>query len=78
MRLILTALLAGAAGIAVAQDTPPEPLPELVGGSVRSSTAIAVPVMPGDPVGRQVAEVIASDLRSTGLFTPLGPAGLPG
>lgn len=78
MRLILTALLAAAAGMAVAQDTPSEPLPELVGGSVRTNTAIAVPVMPGDPVGRQVSEVIASDLRSTGLFTPLGPAGLPG
>ena len=48
-------------------------MPELVGGSVRTNVAIAVPVMPGDPVGRQVAEVIASDLRSTGLFTPLGP-----
>ena len=37
-----------------------------------------MPVVPGDPVGRQIAEVIASDLRSTGLFTPLGPSGLPG
>jgi len=52
-------------------------LAELVGGSVRTSTAIAVPVMPGDVIGRQVAEVIASDLRSTGMFTPLGPSGLP-
>jgi TolB protein len=34
--------------------------------------------MPGDPVGRQVSEVISTDLRSTGLFTPLGPAGVPG
>ena len=78
MRLFLTALLTGLASVAVAQDAPQgEPLPELVGGSVRTNTAIAVPVMPGDVVGRQVAEVIASDLRSTGMFTPLGPSGLP-
>ncbi len=79
MRLLFTALLAGLAGAAIAQDTQqPEPAPELVGGSVRTNVAIAVPVMPGDPVGRQVAEVIATDLRSTGLFTPLGPGGVPG
>src|SRR5262245_19154802 len=76
MRLILTALFAGLATAAIAQDAP-ESAPELVGGSVRTSTAIAVPPMAGDPVGRQVAEVIASDLRSTGVFTPLGPAGQP-
>ena len=74
MRLILTVLIAILAGPAIAQD---EPLPELVGGSVRTNTAVAVPAMPGDVIGRQVAEVIASDLRSTGLFTPLGPTGLP-
>jgi len=77
MRLILTVLLAGLAGSAIAQDTP-QSEPELVGGSVKTNVAIAVPVMPGDPVGRQMAEVIASDLRSTGIFTPLGPAGVPG
>src|SRR5688500_11397506 len=76
MRLIVTILLAGLAGAAVAQDTQEEP-PELVGGSVKTNVAIAVPVMPGDMVGRQVAEVIASDLRSTGMFTPIGPGGLP-
>ena len=79
MRLILSLIVAGLAGSAVAQDTPQaEQEPELVGGSVRTNVAIAVPVMPGDMVGRQVAEVIASDLRSTGLFTPLGPGGIPG
>jgi len=77
MHLILTVLLAGLAGSAIAQDTP-QSEPELVGGSVRTNVAVAVPVMPGDQVGRQVAEVIASDLRSTGLFTPLGPGGVPG
>ena len=76
MRLIFTVLLAGLAGAAIAQDTQEAP-PELVGGSVRTNTAIAVPVMPGDMIGRQVSEVIASDLRSTGLFTPIGPGGLP-
>jgi TolB protein len=77
MRLIFSLLLAGLAGAAIAQDTPESP-PELVGGSVRSNTDIAVPVMPGDMIGRQVSEVIATDLRSTGLFTPIGPGGLPG
>ena len=77
MRMILTLLLAGIASTAIAQDTQ-DAAPELVGGSVRSNVAIAVPVMPGSPVGRQVSEVIVSDLRSTGLFTPLGPGGLPG
>lgn len=76
MRLIFTVILAGLAGAAIAQDTQENP-PELVGGSVRTNTAIAVPVMPGDMIGRQVSEIIASDLRSTGLFTPIGPGGLP-
>jgi TolB protein len=76
MRLILTVLFAGLAGTAIAQDTP-QSEPELVGGSVKTNVAIAVPAMPGDVVGRQVAEVIASDLRSTGMFTPLGPGGQP-
>jgi TolB protein len=77
MRLIVSMLIAGLATAAVAQDAPQDEEPVLVGGSVRTSTAIAVPAMPGDMVGRQVAEVIASDLRSTGQFTPLGPAGQP-
>ena len=77
MRLILSLLLTGLAGAAIAQDTQGPP-PELVGGSVRTNVAIAVPVMPGDMIGRQVSEVITSDLRSTGMFTPLGPGGLPG
>jgi TolB protein len=62
---------------AVAYSQVQEEPPEVVGGSVRTAQAIAVPAMPGDVIGRQVAEVIASDLRSTGLFTPLGPSGLP-
>lgn len=30
-----------------------------------------------DALGRQIADVIASDLRGSGLFRPIGPAGLP-
>ena len=77
MRIFMTAILVGLAGAAIAQDQPGDE-PELVGGSVRTSQAIAVPALPSaDSSGRQIAEVIASDLRSTGLFTPLGPSGMP-
>ena len=70
------ALAAAAAAQGVSSD-----VPELVGGSVKSATTIAVPVMPTAPdaqagLGRQVAEVIVADLRATGLFTPLGPDGI--
>ena len=82
MRKILASLLLVSAATATAQDSP-ENLPELVGGSVRSSQTIAVPAMPAaqgasEALGRQIAEVIASDLRSTGAFTPLGPNGIGG
>ncbi len=58
-------------------------VPEVVGGSVRTAQAIAVPAMPAAPgasdaLGRQIADVVASDLRSTGAFTPIGPSGIPG
>lgn len=50
---------------------------------------IAVPTMPTpeiastaagstDALGRQVAEVVAADLRGSGLFKPIGPSGVPG
>ncbi|HVF37722.1 MAG TPA: Tol-Pal system beta propeller repeat protein TolB [Sphingomicrobium sp.] len=69
-------------GTAVAQDDPP-PLEVDVVGGIQAPMAIAVPAMPAaggasEAVGRQIAEVIASDLRSTGLFTPLGPGGIAG
>jgi TolB protein len=78
--LALTApliLFAGATAQAQEQDEP-----ELVGGSVRSNMSIMVPPMPAAPggsdaIGRQIAEIIVSDLRSTGSFTPLGPTGVP-
>jgi TolB protein len=58
-----------------------------VTGEIDSNLKIAVPVMPAqqqvttpagttDELGRKIAEVIASDLRGSGLFDPMGPAGL--
>jgi len=67
-----TALLLATA--AAAQEPPPVEV-DIVGGGVKSSITIAVPAMPG-PQGRNIAQVIASDLRSTGLFTPIGPGGI--
>lgn len=82
----LLALLALSAPAPVIAQDAPEPPPvevDIVGGGVKSNVAIAVPAMPAtggasEALGRQVAEVISSDLRSTGLFTPLGPAGIGG
>jgi TolB protein len=68
-----TALLLATA--AAAQQPPPVEV-DIVGGGVKSAITIAVPAMPGSPLGRDIAQVIASDLRSTGLFTPLGPGGI--
>jgi len=79
MRVLTLLLAALAASPAAAQDSDP---PEVVGGSVRTAQTVAVPVLPtrnADPgLGAQVASVIASDLRSTGAFAPIGPQGLPG
>ena len=79
--LALLALLVPVA--ALAQDEPPPVEVDIVGGGVKSNVSIAVPAMPvasgaDATLGRQIAEVIASDLRSTGLFTPLGPNGIGG
>ncbi len=74
----LAAVLAFAPTPALAQDEPPPVEVDIVGGGVQQTTVIAVPTMPSDgQVGRQVSEVIASALRSTGAFSPIGPAGLP-
>lgn len=83
---LLPLLLASAA---IAQDQPPAGPPievDVVGGT-NASTTIAVPPMPTPSeadsgagstaaLGRQVAGVVASDLRSTGAFTALGPTGI--
>jgi len=71
--LILSPLLLATA--AAAQEPPPVEV-DIVGGGVKSAITIAVPAMPGAAVGRDIAQVIASDLRSTGMFTPLGPGGI--
>ena len=68
-----------ASAAASAQES--QPLEVDVVGGINAPMAIAVPAMPaatGAPasLGRQIAEVVASDLRSTGLFTPLGPNGI--
>ena len=81
MKPIIAALFAlPMAASAAAQDTGPLEV-DVVGG-IQAPMAIAVPAMPsanGDvAIGRQIAEIISSDLRSTGLFTPLGPGGIAG
>jgi TolB protein len=58
-----------------------------VTGDIQSSLSIAVPTLPTDnsvatpagntaDLGSKVAQVIADDLRGSGLFTPTGPAGM--
>jgi len=60
-----------------------------VTGEIDSNLKVAVPPMPAQQdvatpagtaseLGRRIAEVIASDLKGSGLFDPQGPAGLPG
>ena len=84
MRSVLAAALLTVASAALAQDAP-APEFELVGGSVKGNMTIAVPGFPVAPgvadgagLGRLIGNVIASDLRSSGLFTPLGPEGIGG
>jgi TolB protein len=67
---------------AFAQDDPPPVEIEVESGGVASAISIAVPAMPVEAgvdlaLGRNIAGVIASGLRSSGRFSPLGPAGLP-
>jgi TolB protein len=84
--LLPTAILHGQE--APATQPPAEDVIELrVGEGVFSSVTIAVPAMPtpetvatpaGETgaLGRQVAEIVASDLRNSGLFNPVGPGGV--
>ncbi len=87
-RLCLLAMTVLLSTAATAQDAPP-PLEVNVVGGTNAVTAIAVPLMPTSSIAdteagstaalaRQISSLIASDLRSTGLFTPLGPDGIPG
>jgi TolB protein len=75
-------------GPVLAQETD-EPLEVDIVGGISAPMPIAVPVMPTPAVapvaqgldteqmGVQVAEIVANDLRSSGLFTPQGPRGIP-
>ncbi len=71
---------------AAAQEVPDDE-PIRVGEGVTEAIPIAIPFMPTpqaaatpagntEALGRQVAEIIATDLRNSGLFTPIGPSGL--
>jgi TolB protein len=80
------------ASASAAQDTAPPagdapPLEIDIVGGISAPMPIAIPYMPtpasaatpaGETgaLGRQVAEIVAGDLRNSGLFTPQGPAGL--
>ena len=84
-KFALTLALTAAWSPAVAQssDDPPPVEVRVVSGGVQGAATIAVPAMPAadgasEGLGRQIAEVIASDLRSSGAFTPLGPNGIGG
>jgi TolB protein len=89
---LLLAAFALAAPPALAQDAPPQPdeedVPVTVGEGVITLLPIAVPFMPTPAaadtpagntaaLGRQVAQIVATDLGNSGLFTPIGPGGLP-
>ncbi|MEQ7873884.1 Tol-Pal system beta propeller repeat protein TolB [Sphingomonas sp. ASV193] len=76
---------------ALAQDAAPQPgqpVEVSVTGGTNAPSVIAVPVFAPaaeaqttggstSAIGQQIAQVIASDLRSTGKFNPVGPDGIP-
>ena len=88
----LVYLLTLLATSALAQEQPapaqtPPPLEVSVTGGISAPMPIAIPVMPTaqvvdtpagatDALGRQLAEIVANDLRGSGLFTPLSPGQL--
>jgi TolB protein len=66
----------------------PPPLEVDIVGGISAPMPIAIPAMPtpasastpaGETaaLGQQVAAIVAADLKSSGLFTPTGPGGLP-
>ena len=82
LTLALTACWSATAQAQATGDPPPVEV-RVVSGGVQGATTIAVPAMPAaegasEGLGRQIAEIIASDLRSSGAFTPLGPNGIGG
>jgi len=82
MRSFLFAVAAFIAVPASAQDEPPPVEVEVESGGVTRAISIAVPALPAEAgvavsIGRNIAEVIASGLRSSGRFAPIGPGGLP-
>jgi TolB protein len=90
--LLAALWLLAASASAVAQQSPPdrpveEDEPIQVGVDVRREIPIAVPYMATpraaetpaggtEALGRQVAEIVSTDLRNSGLFTPIGPSGV--
>lgn len=85
--MVLSVLLASAASAQTAAPPAAPPLEVDVVGGRNSDLAIAVPYMPTPQVvaseagstealGRQVADVVASDLRGSGQFKPIGPSGV--
>ncbi|HZV19048.1 MAG TPA: Tol-Pal system beta propeller repeat protein TolB [Sphingobium sp.] len=80
LALMVTAIaLAGPAAAQLSVD---------VTGQIESDLRIAIPAMPTQQVvetpagstellGQKIAEVIANDLRNSGLFSPIGPNGVP-
>lgn len=69
------------------QDQNAAPLEVSVTGGVSEPMPIAIPVMPTaqvvdtpagstDVLGRQLADIVANDLKNSGLFTPLAPGKL--
>ncbi|NNC47605.1 MAG: Tol-Pal system protein TolB [Sphingomonas sp.] len=62
---------------AFAQEPPPLEV-DVVGGQ-QGNQPVAVPAMAGDSAtGRNISAVIASDLRFTGVLSPIGPTGIRG
>ena len=88
-RLRSTTLLGALAALAFLATGPAKAqLSVDVTNTIESDLRIAIPAMPPQQVvetpagstellGQKIAEVIANDLRNSGLFTPLGPGGVP-
>ena len=86
LTLLATPALAQEQPAPAPAQTPP-PLEVSVTGGISAPMPIAIPVMPTaqvvdtpagatDALGRQLAEIVANDLKGSGLFTPLSPGQL--